>query len=86
MVWERSRSGPLIQKVYCYGSTRRCLWNSNACVNDLDCDKYKDDPDKRDGTILKYTDGSGFDTRNCGGVNVTFADDWKYDACMPTGA
>ncbi|MAD33197.1 MAG: hypothetical protein CMJ88_05515, partial [Planctomycetes bacterium] len=62
LAWEGS-------KVYCYGSTRGCLWGHNSCRHDKDCLKY-------DSLSPKYTDG---DKPPCP------ASGWRAEARCPPG-
>ena len=58
------------KKVFCYGSDTRCLWYSNTCNNDADCNKY---------TINspKFTNGDNVDCSKLTG--------WRIDACTCIG-
>ena len=63
-------------KVYCYGYSTGCKWNSDDCNVDADCSKYST-------SSAKYTDG---DNQTCpvhplhpGGSL------WRADACSCTG-
>ena len=58
------------KKVFCYGSDTRCLWYSNTCSNDADCNKY---------TINspKFTNGDNVDCSKLTG--------WRIDACTCIG-
>jgi hypothetical protein len=55
---------------YCYGNTTGCLWNTNDCKTDSDCDKYTS-------TSPRYTDAG----MTC--QYITPADQWPFDACNP---
>ena len=58
------------QKVYCYGATIGCKWNSQDCTEDADCHKYSTNS-------TKYTDGDDVDCLN----PVEPSDPWRADAC-----
>ena len=57
-------------KVYCYGSNNRCLWNSQDCTKDEDCKKYNYGSPK-------YTDGDDVACPN--------PSNWRADACKCPG-
>ena len=60
-------------KVYCYGSSSKCLWSENDCNTDGDCSK------KYTTSSLKYTDGDDL------GCTDTKPSGWRADACKCPG-
>ena len=55
---------------YCYGSQDGCLWDTQDCTTDSDCNKYtKSSP--------RYTDAG----RTCQTLTDLPSDSWPNDAC-----
>ena len=69
------------RKVYCYGRSNGCAWNTNDCRTNQDCLKYNTNS-------VRFTDG---DMISCitGSIYYVAALGWRTDACpteiLPSG-
>ena len=59
---------------YCYGNTQGCLWGSNDCQSDSDCNKYND-------SSPRYTDMQSDGQPNTCANETSIQNGWPYNAC-----